>query len=166
MQQAMNSYTSFYFDNIELSHPEDRYIALDYDGSKIEIDIDFDTQEIVAASELKKVDDFLSNLKEKELEIRSFITSNFQHAGIVRAYIETYTEEFETYELEDLVDTENKAVSIEEQLLSKLYIYRIGFYPGNNWFAVFDFHINHEISDQILVVIVENDMSYRITWES
>ena len=60
----------------------------------------------------------------------------------------------------------NKTDTIEEQLLSKVYIRRIGFYPNDNRFAILDFHVNDEISDQILVVIIENNMSYDITWES
>ena len=90
----------------------------------------------------------------------------FNNSGISREYIEYHTEEFDEQEIKLTLNEINKEKTIEEQLVSKIYIQRIGFYLNDNHFAIFDFYVNDEISDQILVVVIENDMSYNITWES
>ena len=163
----MNKYNSEFFGEINFEKIEEYIEAeLNYENKKIELDLNINKNELPNSIQLQKIDDFIKNIKGSEKEIRMFIDADFRNGGIAKEYFEYYAEEFEAYELDSLVDTANKEKSIEEQLLSKVYIQRIGFYPNDNVFAIFDFHVNHEISDQILVVIVENDMKYGVTWES
>ena len=163
----MKKYKSDFFGEIDLEKDEDYYdVEYKYENRIIELDLNIYLEEKPRIEQLIQIDNIIKNLSSLEKEIRKFIDSDFEADGISKEYVEFYTDEFEEYELDSLVDKENKEKTIEEQLLSKIYIRRIGFYPNDNQFAVFDFHVNHEISDQILVVIIENDMSYDIRWES
>jgi hypothetical protein len=123
-------------------------------------------EEKPTVEQLVAIDNFLNNLERHERTIRSFIDSDFINGGVAKEYIEDAIEEDEDNQLTLLINKENKEKTIEEQLLTKIYIQRIGFYPNDNQYAIFDFYLNHEISNQILVVIIENDKSYSITWES
>lgn len=163
----MKKYKSDFFGKIDLEKDEDYYdVEFKYENRIIELDLNIYLEEKPRIEQLIQIDNIIKNLNSLEKEIRNFIDSDFKADGISKEYIEFYTDEFEAYELDSLVDKANKEKTIEEQLLTKIYIRRIGFYPNDNQFAVFDFHVNDAISDQILVVIIENDMSYDITWES
>ncbi len=163
----MNKYKSDFFGEIDFEKIKEYYEGkFFYENRKIELDLNMNRRALPTYEQLLKIDDFINNIKDFEKEARQFIDSDFKNGGIAKAYLEYYIEEFETYKLDSLIDKTNKEVSSEKQLLSKIYIQRIGFYPNDNVFAIFDFHVNHTISDQILVVIMENDTGYGITWES
>ncbi|TDT50531.1 uncharacterized protein DUF2004 [Maribacter spongiicola] len=163
----MNKYMSNFFGEIDLSSDKKyHYSELNYKNREISIDLNIYIENKPNTEQLSKIDDFLDNLQSHEEELRKFIKSNFNNNGISKEYIEYHTEEFDDEELTPLINMSNKEMSIEEQLLSNIYISRIGFYPNDNRYIVLDFYVNDEISDQILVLIVENDMSYSITWES
>lgn len=163
----INKHKSDFFGEIDFDKNKDYYEAeLAYKNRTVELDLNINKQELPNTEQLQNIDAFIKNLKNSEIEIRKYIDSDFLQGGISKEYFEHYTEEYEAYELDNLVEKNNKDKSIEEQLLSKIYIHRVGFYPNENVFAIFDFHVNHEISDQILVVVVENDMKLSITWES
>ena len=57
--------------------------------------------------------------------------------------------------------------SKEERLLSALKLVRIGFYPGKENYAVWDYTIGREIADMLVVVNTDNTgkINY-VTWES
>ncbi len=163
----MNKFSSNYFGEIDLGNIEEYYEAeLSLENQVIDLDLNFYKKETVGIDQLIKVDQFLNDLKKYEEEIRRFIDRDFEDGGISLKYLESYTDAFEEDELETLIDEESEEKTAEQQLISKLYIRRIGVYPNDNHFAIFDFHVNHKVSDQILVIIVENDMNYYITWES
>ena len=49
-----------------------------------------------------------------------------------------------------------------------MYLRRIGFYPekGENTFAIFDYTLNEELTDELLVIGVSKDKDISwITWE-
>ena len=163
----MDRYTSDFFGLIQLNSIEDDYDAeFNYNGRIIELDLNIYKEQIPNIEQLKQIDKFLNELEKYEIEIREFISNDFKKNGISREYIEFYTDSFEDYELEKVIDKNHPNETAEEQLIKTVYIQRIGFYPNDNFYAIFDFHVNHEISDQILVIVLENDRSYDITWES
>ena len=55
----------------------------------------------------------------------------------------------------------------EERLLSVLELDRIGFYPGDENYAVWDYTIGREIADMLVVVNTNSagEINY-VTWES
>ena len=163
----MNSYKSIFFGIIELDKDEN-YIEVEFNHQNriIEIDLNINIQDKPKPTQLTEIDNFLENLNKYEEEIRKILRSDFDNNGIAKEYIEFHIEDFEDSELEPLIDKNNQEETIAEQLMSRLYIRRIGFYPNDNSHIIFDFHINHEICDEILVVIVKSDMNYRVTWES
>lgn len=164
----MNKYTSPFFGDINLDKVKEDYDAeFKYEDRTIELDINFENKAAaVVKDRLIEIDAFLNKLKKQETEIKAFIALDFKNEGVTKEYIEHHAEELDAAELDTLVDRTNKEQPIEEQLLSKLYLHRVGFYPDNNFSAILDFHITQEFSDEILVVVIENDSSYDITWES
>ncbi|MFK8102328.1 MAG: DUF2004 domain-containing protein [Saprospiraceae bacterium] len=162
----MNTYTSPFFGEINLDKVKEDYDAeFQYDNRTLAIDINFENKGGAIKDRLTEIDAFLKNLAKYETEISAFINLDFKNEGVTKEYIKHHAEELDAAELDALVDRGNKELSIEEQLLSKLYIHSVGFYPDNNFSAILDCRINHKVSDEILVVVIENDSSYDITWE-
>ena len=57
--------------------------------------------------------------------------------------------------------------SKEERLLTALKLKRIGFYPGNENYAVWDYTIGKNVTDRLIVVVTDNNGNIKeITTES
>lgn len=163
----MKQYTSSFFGKVDLNSDTEDYDAkLNYENRVIELDLNICLEEKPNVEQLSEIDDFLKKLREQEVKIRAFIDADFKNKGETKDYIEEHLEEDYQEELAYLIDENDKKKTAAEQLLSKIYLHRVGFYPNHVQFAVFDFYVDHEVSDQILVVTIENDKSYSIAWES
>jgi len=67
--------------------------------------------------------------------------------------IEHHLEEVGNDELSLLVNFENKSIELEKQLLDKIQLVRIGFYPDSkDVFAIFDYSIGEEITNYLIVI--------------
>ena len=77
------------------------------------------------------------------------------------------------YEENGTLDSCDKNLPIDRQILSALKLNRIGIYPeyenieDEEYYAIWDYILDDEISDQILVIVTDkNGEIVDITWES
>jgi hypothetical protein len=74
----------------------------------------------------------------------------------VRFYLENFIADADEKELEKLIDITNKNDEPEEQLLKKLHLVRIGFYPEDqDEFAVFEYSIGEELTNYLVVIVTD-----------
>lgn len=65
----------------------------------------------------------------------------------------------------------SNSIDKTQQFLNKLYLTRIGLYPDGkydtSYFAVFDYTVNRELSDQLMVVKTDHQGHLdHLSWES
>ena len=167
----MTEYESSTFGKINLNQPEEYFSSSIYiDNKEVETDLNFLHLAEVDKDSLVVVDNYLSKIDEYEKQIRELIHEDFakNKQGFTREYIKIHLECLSEEYLEGLSKNSIDTVSMEDQLVRQIRLYRIGFYPekADKVFAVFDYRINEEESDELLVVVLNKDLSYRITIES
>ena len=165
-------YHSKFFGEINLKPLKNEWWTYDAEvdlyNNKIGLDLNTVSSKSINPELINKVDSFLEDLENQEHKIRSFLKKDFENSGIAKEFIDIYIEFYEGEFIEPLIKNSDRSLSIKERLYSIIYLHRIGFYPeeDDDVFAVFDYTIGRDITDQLLVVNVLNNMSYSITIES
>jgi len=76
-------------------------------------------------------------------------------------------EELDASEIDKVLVGTDASKSKEERLLSALKLVRVGFYPGKENYAVWDYTIGRDITDMLVVVNTDNKGTIQyVTWES
>ena len=161
-----------YFEEIDLNQLEEYYnVEIDNKSHKIGIDLNFKAKKIEAQL-FDKVKKIIENIESEDSKNRTYITSDFkdENGDAVKEFLEFHIEEL-AEELSGIVNFEDKSNSPEKQLLEKLKLVRIGFYPdgeyGTDSFIIFDYTVDRELSDQIIVVNVDKEGKLiNLAWES
>ncbi|WP_044212469.1 DUF2004 domain-containing protein [Flammeovirga sp. OC4] len=161
-----------HFEEIDLIQLDEYYnVEIEHKGHKIGIDLNFEGKEIETQlfDEIKKI---IENIESEDSKNRTYITSDFkdENGDTVKEYLEFHIEEL-AEELSGIVNFQDKSNSPEKQLLEKLKLGRIGFYPdgkyGSESFVVFDYIVDRELSDQIVVVNIDKEGKLiNLAWES
>ena len=113
----------------------------------------------------------METFKEK---IDKEIIKDFENNGITKEWVDYHSEELmESIEENGTLDSCDKNLPIDRQILSALKLNRIGIYPeyenidGEEYYAIWDYILDDEISDEILVIVTDkNGEIVDITWES
>lgn len=161
----MPQFTLPYFGSIDSDALENSYdTEIRLAGFDIILDLNFADKRIELTS-LPILKRYLENLDEHLLKTREFINENYSDEDAkngVRFYFEFHKEETEIDEL-----GVNGTDDLDEQLLKKIYPVRIGLYPDNHQFAVYDYTFGKDFTNYILVITTDEDgdLSY-ITVES
>ncbi len=161
-----------HFQEIDLTQLDEYYnVEIEQKNEKIRIDLNFEGKEIEAKlfDKIKKV---IESIESENSKNRAYITFDFndKNGNTVKEYLEFHTEEL-AEELSEIVNFKDKSISPEKQLMNKLKLDRIGFYPdgkyGSESFVVFDYVVDREMSDQIIVVNIDKDGKFlNLAWES
>ncbi len=156
------------FGEIRLNPTKDYETTTDLNNQKVKLDLNFDSDEIKDAGILSGVNRILENLDEFDKKAKIEITSDFYKNGTVLEYIEHHLSELNETQIADLLKSSDKTLTEKQNLLAKLKLHRIGFYPENkNGFAIFDYTIGKEFTDYLIVVeINENGQIVDIRTES
>lgn len=163
----MDIYHSPTFGNINLDQLENCYEAeVELDGRVVSLDMNF-TSVKTTTPLVRVVDDFLAELPQYVQKARQAMEEDFINDGQTKEHIEFHLDEIED-EIAVLIENANQTLTKEEQVLSVIYLKRVGFYPENedNVLAIFDHTISEELSDELIVVGFAKDLSMHITWES
>jgi len=157
-----------YFGKITLS--DSSYYEIDdvkINSSIVSIDLNFSENKINPKA-LKSVTNILNNVSNIEKKIRQQLLKYTDEEGMVKEYFKIHIQEIDSQTLNDYLKDTDQNLSIELRLLSKTKLVRIGFYPDSpKSFAVFDFRVLSDFSDEILVVVLDkNGEIERITIES
>jgi hypothetical protein len=156
-----------YFKEIDISMLKDYYeVDIEFEEKKLQIDLNFEKESIVE-KEMDPVVSILENLNEAILKILNYIQLDFKNGDEVNEFINFHLEELSEEELKGLFTNANSNLSKEEQFLSVIRLKRISLYPEEEIFAIFDFSIDDEVSQYLLVVKVNAQIELdHITMES
>ena len=107
------------------------------------------------------------SLEQHKTDVEAAIRADYEDGGDVKEYVDFHIEELDAATVEKVLAGTDTYESKEERLLSALKLKRIGFYPGEENYAVWDYTIGREIADMLVVVNTDNagKINY-VTWES
>ena len=166
----MSTITLPYFGRIDSTSLDEYYdTEIPFNGNQIQIDLNFENKSI-NTERLDLVKEFIENISAYDTKNKKYIEQDYSNedCDTVRTYVEHYIESFDKDELSEFIDFDNKTLTPEIQLMNSLRLVRIGFYPDSEEnFATFDYSINPEIADQLVVIFMGStgEMNY-MTMES
>jgi hypothetical protein len=157
-----------FFGTITLSNARDYEVDdIKINDNSTSIDLNFEGDEINPKS-LKSVRNILDNIEDIEKMVKNEIRKYITQDGMVKEYFQYHIEEIDSQILKNYLKDTDQNLTTELQLLSKTKLKRLGFYPDSpKFFAVFDYRVLSEFSDDILVVCLnEKGEIEKITVES
>lgn len=137
------------------------------DNKDVELDLDFCNYDGDPEGWSEELENYLSNLLKYKTEIDKAILKDYENGGTTNEYVRWHLDEWDA--IGDLLPNADSTETKEEQFLSLLIqrVARIFFYPGDNHYAVWDYMIDDENSDEIVVVHTDNKgQILDVTWES
>lgn len=166
----MPTHLTKYFGEVELDDAEKYYeITLELHGKSVEVTIELQKGiSPVSELELQTVDDYLNDLENHEQIIRGKLREDFRAEGEAKNYIDSQIEEQDPDEIAELIKPFSKRFSKAEKVLAALQLVELRFYPqkDDKMFAVYDYTIGQDLTDDLLVVKLSKDNSLEITIES
>lgn len=154
-----------FFGNIDLN---EEYYETDINLLDKKISLDLNLEEVLGKKDwILKYDDYVSKLLNYKEKIEKKLNEDFDDWGVTKEWIDWHIEELDKDTIEKLVKDADLNMQLDEKLLTRVNLVRIGFYPGYEDYAIWDFMLDEKISDQILVVVTDNNGEILdITWES
>ncbi len=155
-----------YFKNINFNSD---YLETTIEFQNREIQLDINTDAVLGENTwVKQYEEYISKLETFKEKIDKEIIKDFENDGITKEWVDFHSEELiESIEENGTLDNCDKNLPIDRQILSALKLNRIGIYPEYEDYAVWDYILDDEISDEILVIVTDkNGEIVDITWES
>lgn len=133
-----------------------------------DIQLDLNLEEVLGKKDwVVEYDEYVSKLPIYKEEIEKKLNEDFDDWGLTKEWIDWHIEELDKSVIEKITAETDKKLAVDEKLLSVTNLVRIGIYPGYEGYAIWDFMIDGEVSDEILVVVTDsNGEIVDITWES
>lgn len=155
-----------YFKNVDFNTD---YLETTIEFQNREIELDINTDVVLGKdSWVKEYEEYISKLEIFKEKIDKEIVEDFENDGITKEWVDFHLEELgEAIEEERLLERCDKKLSLDRQVLSIIKLRRIGIYPEYEDYAIWDYILDDEISDEILVIVTDkNGEIIDITWES
>ncbi|MCI6152011.1 MAG: DUF2004 domain-containing protein [Fusobacterium perfoetens] len=155
-----------YFKNVDFNTD---YLETRIEFQNREIELDINTDVVLGKdSWVKEYEEYISKLEIFKEKIDKEIVEDFENDGITKEWVDFHLEELgEAIEEERLLERCDKKLSLDRQVLSIIKLRRIGIYPEYEDYAIWDYILDDEISDEILVIVTDkNGEIVDITWES
>lgn len=155
-----------YFKNVDFNTD---YLETTIEFQNREIQLDINTDAVLGENNwVKEYEEYISKLEIFKEKIDKKIIEDFENNGITKEWVDFHLEELgEVIEEEGLLKECDKKLSLDRQVLSIIKLRRIGIYPEYEGYAIWDFILDDEISDEILVIVTDkNGEIVDITWES
>lgn len=155
-----------YFKNVDFNTD---YLETTIEFQNREIELDINTDVVLGKdSWVKEYEEYISKLEIFKEKIDKEIVEDFENDGITKEWVDFHLEELgEAIEEERLLEECDKKLSLDRQVLSIIKLRRIGIYPEYEDYAIWDYILDDEISDEILVIVTDkNGEIVDITWES
>jgi hypothetical protein len=155
----MEKYSLPYFGELDPGNLEEYYdVDINFNGQEISIDLNLGNSKI-AVERFDLVKRFLENIEAFDKNNKIFIAQDYDDEGsdTVRTYVEHHLEEMDETDLSGLVDFKSDAIAPEKQLINSLKLVRVGLYPdeNENQFAVFDYSIGKDLTDDLVVLLTD-----------
>jgi hypothetical protein len=157
-----------HFGALDTNNLEEYYeVTIPFEDKSISIDLNFD-EDTVSESKLKVVNLFLEQLQQQDSVAKLAIQKDYKDGNVVAEYIEHHLDVLNSEELNAVFASIDATLSNEDKVLAVLHLKRVGFYPDEeNQFAVFDYTIDKELTDYLVVVNFRKDGKIdHITMES
>ena len=155
-----------YFKNVDFNSD---YLETTIEFQNREIQLDINSDAVLGENTwVKEYEEYISKLETFKEKIDKEIIKDFENDGITKEWVDYHSEELmESIEENGTLDSRDKNLPIDRQILSALKLNRIGIYPKYEDYAVWDYILDDEISDEILVIVTDkNGEIVDITWES
>ena len=155
-----------YFKNVDFNTD---YLETTIEFQNREIELEINTEVVLGKdSWVKEYEEYISKLEVFKEKIDKEIVEDFENEGITKEWVDFHLEELgEAIEEEGLLKECDKKLSLDRQVLSIIKLRRIGIYPEYEDYAIWDYILDDEISDEILVIVTDtNGEIVDITWES
>lgn len=156
-----------YFGEVEINSPQETTEGtVTIDNRQVELDLNF-YDGVPENDWVPEYENYIKDLRQHKAAVEAAIHADYVEGGDVKEYVDFHLEELDTATVEKVLAGTDGSESKEERLLSALKLVRIGFYPGNENYAVWDYTIGREITD--LLVVVNTDSTGKInyvTWEN
>ena len=133
-----------------------------------DIQLDLNLEEVIGKKDwILEYDDYVSKLAIYKEKIEEKLNEDFDEWGLTKEWIDWHIEELDKSVVEKITTKVDKKLAVDEKLLSVTNLVRVGIYPGYEDYAIWDFMLVGEVSNEILVVVTDNKGKILdITWES
>ena len=156
-----------YFGEVEINSPQETTEGtVTIDNLQIELDLNF-YDGVPEYDWVEEYGNYIKDLEQHKADVEAAIRADYEDGGDVKEYVDFHFEELDASVIDKALVGTDASKSKEERLLSALKLVRIGFYPGKENYAVWDYTIGREIADMLVVVNTDNTgkINY-VTWES
>lgn len=156
-----------YFGEIDIKPSEEEIeCEVVLDKKRICLDLNF-FEGVPEYDWLNEYEDYASNLLQYKKAIDNYIVKDYNSNGKAKEYIDFHVEELDKSSINKILKTTESDTTIGKRLLSVLKLERIGFYPGEKDYAVWDYTIGKNVTDRLIVIITDNKGNIKeITTES
>ena len=166
----MTEYTLPHFGQLATENLEEYYdVDIVFNGNEIQIDLNFENKAIDIAT-MDKVKNFIENIEKFDILNKNYILDDYndEEGDTVKFYLEDHLEEIGKDGLSTLINFDDTTIELEQQLLAKLKLVRVGLYPeSEDNFAIFDYSIGQDITNYLVVINTdENGQLEYMTMES
>lgn len=145
-----------YFGEIEINSPEATTEGkVSIDNHLIELDLNF-YDGVPEHAWVKEYEKYVSKLQQHKEKVEAAIRADYEDEGETKEYVDFHLEELDTSTIDKVLEGTDASNSKEERLLSALKLVRIGFYPGGENYAVWDYTIGRDIADMLVVINTDN----------
>lgn len=134
----------------------DEYLEVTVPLYDTEINLDINFGDSITLAHLQQTNTFLQQLDHHYKQVRHYLNANYysQEDDTVRSYLDHHKNILDEASIEALESGDSTAIA---GVLQQLLPVRIGFYPGEDVFATFDFSLNQDETDYLVVVNVTAD---------
>lgn len=156
-----------YFGEVEINSPQEYNEGqIVIDNRQIKLDLNF-YDGVPEYDWVAEYENYIKDLEQHKADVEAAIRADYEDGSDVKEYVDFHLEELDASIIDKVLVGTDASKSKEERLLTALKLKRIGFYPGNENYAVWDYTIGREITD--LLVVVNTDSTGKInyvTWEN
>lgn len=156
-----------YFGEIDVNSPEEYNEGqVVIDNRQIRLDLNF-YDGVPDHNWVDDYENYIKEMKQHKSVVEAAIRSDYEEDGDVKEYVDFHLEELDSAVIDTVLEGTDTSKTKEERLLSALKLVRIGFYPSEDDYAVWDYTIGRDIADQVVVVNTNNKgkINY-VTWEN
>lgn len=136
------------------------------DGKEVELDLN--CEEVIGSTDwIDEYEKYIVQLERIKKDILQYINNDFIEEGLTKEWIIFHLEEIDEEYIDALLKNAEQFLNKEEQVLSLLKLRRIRLYPEYEGYAIWDFVLDDEVSDEILTLQTDvNGNILNIAWES
>ncbi|MBX2840500.1 MAG: DUF2004 domain-containing protein [Flammeovirgaceae bacterium] len=165
-------YNHSLFGKINLEDLEEYYeTEIKVNGKTIEVDLNF-LEETFSKSDIQRlelINTFIEKASEYQLIAKDAITKDYTNKGATKVYLDHHVQEMSEEELNNLLKDVNSNLNKQTQMLEKLNLVSISFYPEDiDSFMILDHTIGRDLTQYVIVVSfdIEENLNEEVIMES